>query len=186
MYEDRIIHCLDCGKDILFTVKQQEFFKKKGFTPPKRCLPCRLVYRQLLRKHPELCTDGPVTTWDYFCADCGAYVKLPFELSKGKKAFCRRCIETKMKKDKQKLESQTLVIEPSPSNSTQLATSDNAQTSINDNPNEQLTSRETKDKGKAASKSKSINNNKAKPKEDAFLKKPTKSSGWVQIPKKSS
>jgi len=40
--EDRTIVCQDCGKDFVFTVGEQEFYKEKGFdNEPKRCKECR-------------------------------------------------------------------------------------------------------------------------------------------------
>ena len=36
--EDKTIVCKDCGKDFVFTVGEQEFFKEKGFdNEPVRC-----------------------------------------------------------------------------------------------------------------------------------------------------
>jgi len=36
------IVCQDCGKDFVFTVGEQEFYKEKGFdNEPKRCKECR-------------------------------------------------------------------------------------------------------------------------------------------------
>lgn len=29
--EDKILACQDCGKDFIFTVGEQEFYKEKGF-----------------------------------------------------------------------------------------------------------------------------------------------------------
>lgn len=40
-YEDKTINCPDCKKDFTFTVRDQEFYAEKDFTPPKRCKPCR-------------------------------------------------------------------------------------------------------------------------------------------------
>jgi DNA-directed RNA polymerase subunit RPC12/RpoP len=40
--EDRKIICKDCGKEFIFTVGEQEFFKEKGFeNDPVRCPECR-------------------------------------------------------------------------------------------------------------------------------------------------
>lgn len=40
--EDKKITCKDCGKEFLFTVGEQEFFKEKGFeNDPVRCPDCR-------------------------------------------------------------------------------------------------------------------------------------------------
>ena len=39
---DKNITCKDCGKDFVFTVGEQEFFKEKGFeNDPVRCPDCR-------------------------------------------------------------------------------------------------------------------------------------------------
>ena len=36
--EDKKIICKDCGKEFIFTVGEQEFFKEKGFeNDPVRC-----------------------------------------------------------------------------------------------------------------------------------------------------
>ncbi len=42
-YKDVESRCIDCGRDYIFTAGEQEFFETKGFTPPKRCKPCRIA-----------------------------------------------------------------------------------------------------------------------------------------------
>jgi DNA replicative helicase MCM subunit Mcm2 (Cdc46/Mcm family) len=37
----KTIQCQDCGKNFVFTDKEQEFYKEKGFVTPKRCKSCR-------------------------------------------------------------------------------------------------------------------------------------------------
>ncbi|MEQ8154578.1 MAG: zinc-ribbon domain-containing protein [Clostridiaceae bacterium] len=40
--EDRTLVCKDCGKEFVFTVGEQEFYKEKGFeNDPVRCPECR-------------------------------------------------------------------------------------------------------------------------------------------------
>ena len=40
--EDKNLVCKDCGKEFVFTVGEQEFFKEKGFeNDPVRCPACR-------------------------------------------------------------------------------------------------------------------------------------------------
>ena len=40
--EDKKIICKDCGKEFVFTVGEQEFYKEKGFdNDPVRCPECR-------------------------------------------------------------------------------------------------------------------------------------------------
>lgn len=41
--QDKTIVCKDCGKEFIFTVGEQEFYKEKGFTnEPVRCKECRI------------------------------------------------------------------------------------------------------------------------------------------------
>ncbi|KJZ84366.1 hypothetical protein ClosIBUN13A_CONTIG232g03684 [Clostridium sp. IBUN13A] len=45
--EDKTIVCKDCGKDFVFTVGEQEFYKEKGFdNEPVRCPDCRRARKQ--------------------------------------------------------------------------------------------------------------------------------------------
>lgn len=39
--EDKKIVCKECGKEFDFTAREQEFYKEKGFSEPKRCKECR-------------------------------------------------------------------------------------------------------------------------------------------------
>ena len=43
---NQVIKCKDCGKDFDFTEKDQEFYKEKGFLPPKRCRSCRKARKE--------------------------------------------------------------------------------------------------------------------------------------------
>lgn len=43
---DQTIRCQDCGQDFAFTERDQDFYAGKGFTPPKRCRPCREKRKQ--------------------------------------------------------------------------------------------------------------------------------------------
>ena len=40
--QDETLVCKDCGKEFIFTVGEQEFYKEKGFeNKPLRCADCR-------------------------------------------------------------------------------------------------------------------------------------------------
>ncbi len=42
--KDKTIVCKDCGKEFTFTVRDQEFYKEKGFdNEPQRCKECRIA-----------------------------------------------------------------------------------------------------------------------------------------------
>jgi hypothetical protein len=42
----KLINCFECGNDFVFTIGEQEFFKSKGYSDPKRCVTCRRKKRE--------------------------------------------------------------------------------------------------------------------------------------------
>lgn len=47
MAADKTLVCKDCGKEFQFTVREQEFYKEKGFdNDPVRCPDCRKIRKQ--------------------------------------------------------------------------------------------------------------------------------------------
>lgn len=40
-FEDKIIICLGCGREFVFTAGEQQFYSNKELVPPKRCKDCR-------------------------------------------------------------------------------------------------------------------------------------------------
>ena len=43
---NQVIKCQDCGEEFNFTERDQEFYKEKGFLPPKRCHFCRKARKE--------------------------------------------------------------------------------------------------------------------------------------------
>lgn len=42
-FTDKTIVCKDCGKEFVFSAKEQEFYQQKGLEhEPKRCKDCRI------------------------------------------------------------------------------------------------------------------------------------------------
>jgi hypothetical protein len=49
--QDKVLICVDCGEEFVFTVDAQEYFLEKGFMEePKRCKTC---YTQLKKQKRE-------------------------------------------------------------------------------------------------------------------------------------
>ena len=81
MYEEKRITCLECGKEMIFSVEEQEFYASKGFREaPKRCKECRRMRR----------TKKIYVT---ICARCGGEAQVPFLPAQGKPVFCKECYE---------------------------------------------------------------------------------------------
>jgi hypothetical protein len=47
---DRSLVCMDCSDKFIFDAGEQQFFKSKGFTDPKRCPTCRKKVKSQLKK----------------------------------------------------------------------------------------------------------------------------------------
>ncbi|WP_346879011.1 zinc-ribbon domain-containing protein [Clostridium sp. UBA7791] len=52
LYEDDIvIKCKECGEDFIFTKREQEFYKEKGWdSEPKSCYQCRKNRKKYIRR----------------------------------------------------------------------------------------------------------------------------------------
>ena len=47
--EDKEMTCIDCGKTFKFTVEEQEFYKERHLSEPKRCKECAKARRKFFR-----------------------------------------------------------------------------------------------------------------------------------------
>jgi hypothetical protein len=71
------LSCRQCGKEFLFSVAEQEFYRQKGFNTPRRCKECRTTVRNQPEPEHELMN----------CARCGT------ELGEESSVFCHTCLE---------------------------------------------------------------------------------------------
>jgi hypothetical protein len=54
-FQDKVIHCCDCGQSFVFTAGEQAYFQSKLLSKPKRCKPCRELRKRTLI--PEVRND---------------------------------------------------------------------------------------------------------------------------------
>lgn len=45
---DKLLTCLDCGREFTFTLGEQRYFWTKGLSEPKRCKECRMLRKRSL------------------------------------------------------------------------------------------------------------------------------------------
>lgn len=64
----KTISCVGCKKNFEFSDKDQQFFKQKGFTEPKRCKDCRIKKRQ--EREAEELSDPQRKNWNWKCQNC--------------------------------------------------------------------------------------------------------------------
>ena len=83
MLTDRILICVGCGREFVFSSEEQTFFREKNFQhEPKRCMTCRAV-----RAGAHV---GRVET-RVTCGECGAPTTVPFRPRQGRPVLCRAC-----------------------------------------------------------------------------------------------
>lgn len=83
--------CKDCGKEFVFTQREQDFYKEKGFqNEPQRCPDCRAAKKQQLRGGSSQREMHKVT-----CASCGKETMVPFKPSGDRPVYCRDCYQQK-------------------------------------------------------------------------------------------
>ncbi|MBX6361848.1 MAG: zinc-ribbon domain containing protein [Acidobacterium ailaaui] len=85
-FTDRILKCVDCGNEFVFTAGEQLFFHDKQFRNlPKRCKQCKAKR-----------TAGTVTARTEtrtVCSECGAETTVPFKPTQGRPVLCRQCFQ---------------------------------------------------------------------------------------------
>jgi len=93
-FQDRSIHCVDCGQDFIWTAGEQLFFQDKGLkNEPKRCKPCKQAKNERLAAIAAAQAAGVRQRIEVSvnCAQCGQLTTVPFYPSQGRPVFCRSC-----------------------------------------------------------------------------------------------
>jgi CxxC-x17-CxxC domain-containing protein len=85
-FTDRVLKCIDCGAEFVFTAGEQVFFNDKQFkNDPKRCKQCKAKrVRGNQRVRPETRTT---------CSECGTETTVPFKPTQGRPVLCRTCFQ---------------------------------------------------------------------------------------------
>ena len=93
-FQDKVLKCIDCGIDFVFTAGEQLFFHDKQFkNEPRRCKNC---------KSKRASSFGPVVAVSNHmarvetktsCSQCGKETTVPFKPTQGRPVFCRECFQ---------------------------------------------------------------------------------------------
>ncbi|MBI3693553.1 MAG: zinc-ribbon domain containing protein [Acidobacteria bacterium] len=87
-FVDRVLKCVDCGAEFVFTAGEQQFYHDKNFrNEPKRCKACKTA-----RGHGRGGQAGghKVETLAT-CSQCGKQTTVPFKPTQGRPVYCREC-----------------------------------------------------------------------------------------------
>ena len=95
-FQDKVLKCIDCGADFIFTAGEQLFFHDKQFrNEPKRCKACKTKRVAVLGAPPPM---GHTTHYTKVetratCSQCGKETTVPFRPTQGRPVFCRECFQ---------------------------------------------------------------------------------------------
>jgi CxxC-x17-CxxC domain-containing protein len=90
-FTDRVLKCIDCGAEFIFTAGEQLFFNDKQFkNDPKRCKQCKAKRASGGRR----VRSETRTT----CSECGAETTVPFKPTQGRPVLCRSCFQKQQAK----------------------------------------------------------------------------------------
>ena len=85
-YQDKVIVCVDCGTEFIFSAGEQLFYATKSFrNEPKRCKECK-AKRNQARNTARVKVETVAT-----CANCGKETTVPFKPTQGRPVYCREC-----------------------------------------------------------------------------------------------
>ena len=92
-FQDKVLKCIDCGAEFVFTTGEQSFFHDKQFrNEPKRCKACK--NKRVAQLGPTPSAMGlrfaKVET-QATCSGCGRQTTVPFRPTQGRPVFCRDC-----------------------------------------------------------------------------------------------
>jgi len=90
-FQDKMLTCIDCGTEFVFTAGEQLFFRDKRFqNEPKRCRACKSKRVATLGATPAR-QEFSRTETKAVCSQCGKETTVPFRPTQGRPVFCREC-----------------------------------------------------------------------------------------------
>jgi CxxC-x17-CxxC domain-containing protein len=95
-YKDKVIRCVDCAEEFIFTAGEQLFFADKGLrNEPKRCKPCKARKNDRIAANTHGYSGGAIhrerVEVAVNCALCGVETTVPFRPTQGRPVYCRDC-----------------------------------------------------------------------------------------------
>ncbi len=94
-FQDKILKCVDCGAEFVFTAGEQLFFHDKQFkNEPKRCKPCKTKRANMVGAAAPGSSYQKVETRTT-CSQCGKETTVPFKPTQGRPVYCRECFQAR-------------------------------------------------------------------------------------------
>ena len=91
-FQDRILRCVDCATEFIWTGGEQQFFADKNFkNEPKRCKACK--GKRAARPAGGMGRERVET--HTMCSACGKDTTVPFKPTQGRPVFCKECFQSR-------------------------------------------------------------------------------------------
>jgi CxxC-x17-CxxC domain-containing protein len=91
-FQDRVLQCVDCGAEFVFTAGEQSFFHDKRLkNEPKRCKACKAKRIAVLSSQGDQRSTRVETRMN--CSACGKETTVPFKPTQGRPVYCRECFD---------------------------------------------------------------------------------------------
>ena len=89
---DLEITCAECGTSFPFSEREQDYYRERGLTHPKRCKPCRDARRANFGGGGSRQSGGGERErFEIVCDQCGKSDSVPFKPQPGRPVLCGEC-----------------------------------------------------------------------------------------------
>lgn len=98
MAGDQQLICSDCGQAFTFSAEDQEFFRDRGYSAPKRCKACRQAKKNEQSGGAGYGGGNQRNTSQgtaVICAGCGQQTTVPFEPRGDRPVYCQNCFQSR-------------------------------------------------------------------------------------------
>jgi CxxC-x17-CxxC domain-containing protein len=94
-FQDKVLKCVDCNTDFVFSVGEQIFYRDKQFrNEPKRCKTCKTKTKRISVMGDSTTGRGPSKIETRaICSHCGRDTTVPFRPTQGRPVLCRDCFQ---------------------------------------------------------------------------------------------
>jgi len=91
-FQDRVLRCVECGSEFIWTSGEQSFYADKQFkNEPKRCKSCKTQRGSRPAQSAPAMRDRVETRAT--CSGCGKETTVPFRPTQGRPVFCKECFQ---------------------------------------------------------------------------------------------
>jgi CxxC-x17-CxxC domain-containing protein len=96
-FVDRLLTCVDCHGQFIFTAGEQIFFLDRQFkNDPKRCKPCKAKRAAQTAQPGGTPAVGIARTETRTeCSECHIETTVPFKPTQGRPVLCRQCFQSR-------------------------------------------------------------------------------------------